>query len=220
MKEDLIVCSADTGEIITDEKYKIVDITDKVVLSRNKNKNPYPVVTKDDLITGNLEIKTIYNYLRNSGELNRFGFMKIHGGCYVNNELFKIGSETGFGNEISKLITLVSMRNRIKMDVNSNIECKNWNDIYEVLNIKNRNKMSELKKVLIKYDLVRQITTKNSKMKLDTCQMILNPNYFRYGTHVSQVSIVAFRDITLNKIHPYNTFYLYINGMIGSEDIL
>lgn len=217
---DLIICSTDTGEIVTDEKYRIVDITDKVVLSKTRRKINYPAITKEDLVSGNLEIRTIYDYLRNHGELNKFGFMKIYDGCYVNNELFKIGSESGFGNEISKLITLVSIRNRIKTYDNSYNECRNWNEIYEALSIKNRNKMSEFKRVLIKYDLVRQITTKNSKMKLDSSQMVLNPNYFRYGTHVSQVSIVAFRDVSLSKIHPYNTFYLYLQGMIGCEDIL
>lgn len=141
--------------------------------------------------------------------------MKLNG-VYVSTELFEIGANEGFGREICKLISLTSFRNRIK--ATSTTECNSWTELYKILGINGRNKGAEFRRILEKYDLVRLVTFKNSKLG-NKEQIILNPNYFRKGSHVSQACIVAFKDVTLHKIHHYNVFYLYVNGFIEKDDI-
>lgn len=184
------------------------------IIRNNKTKREELNLSIDDLGKDGVG-KMIYSYLRKTGEIDKFGFIKLSG-TYVSNDIFKIGSEEGVANELCKMISLCSFRNRIKKT--DTTECNIWSDLYEVIGIKNKNTGAKFKRVLIKYDIVRQSIFKNSKLG-ERKQIIVNPNYFRHGTYVGQASIVAFRDVTLNKIHKYSLFNLYLNGFIDIDDV-
>ena len=201
-----------TGEIL-----RIMDEGDKVV-SKKSTISDYHTLTKEDMLEFDEDkIKHIYHTLKLNKQLDDYGKIKLSG-MFIDLKLFKMVLEfdENLSKDIMKLINLVSCRNFIKKEYNSNQECNSFADLWKALDItNNRRKIISMRDFLVKNDIVRI----RKKISCDENVLIVNPTIIRQGAFASSISVGTFKDYALEKMDKYATYLLYANGLIEYGDL-
>lgn len=198
------IVSMETGELIRVTPHKGIAI-DEVTTT----------ITKDMLETPSEElIKYLYKRMRVSNKIDQFGMIKLDG-LYVGEDFFRIGAESGILAEcFFRMKSALSIRGFIKKT--PTVDCSSWKEVIEVLGIDpaNKRKFGAMKKILIKEDVIRE-----GRNPIGKKVYAVNPNILRHGTHTSDYCISIFRDVTLHKVDKFNTYLMYLNGLLNYSDV-
>ncbi|MGL4646041.1 MAG: hypothetical protein ACRDAG_01285 [Cetobacterium somerae] len=204
MNSRYAVIDMETGHIVRETDKK------EVAISETKLE-----VTKEMLLEPTHDIiKHIYRQMKISGKIDSYGMIEMEG-LFVGEKFFEVGANAGvLAENFIRLKKVLSFRGFIKK--NKTTDCENWNEVMEVLGIQttNKRKVLSMKKLLIGNDIIRE----NNKLNGKKCYVV-NPNVLRHGTHTSDYCIATFKDVALNKVDRYNTYLLYINGLVEYNDI-
>lgn len=205
------IIDLESGEILRE-----LEPTD-VILGR-KIKEELKSISAEELLENPKDsLKVIYSYLKKSGHINQFGFIKLDG-VWFNTKLLEMSIEHNFTKEVNTLLIKISCRNYIKMAGNHKTqthECSNWTELYESIGISDKSKRPKFKKFLTENDIVRKAKVFNSNDDV----LVVNPKYIRLGSHVSAVALSVFKDYCIKDIHKYSSYLLVANGMIKYEDL-
>lgn len=173
-------------------------------------------ITKEDLENPSIElIRYLYKTMKIENKIDKYGMIKVDG-YYVSDKFFEIGEKSGvLAKNFFKIKFILSCRGFVKKT--DTTDCETWKDVMEAFGIETSNirKMSAMKKLLLDNDVVR-ISTKPSNKKV----FVVNPNIIRHGSHTSDFCIAVYKDVTLNKIDRYNTYLMYLNGLLDRDDII
>ncbi|MGL5962008.1 MAG: hypothetical protein ACRCZ0_08645 [Cetobacterium sp.] len=175
------------------------------------------MITKDMLLNHSSDLlRFLYRASRGANHINKYGMVKVDG-MYVNDIYFKIGVEASSkAYYIFELRNLLSVRGFIKTSKDSTVDCRDWSEMFCALGIPTTNKRSRkfLKSLLIKHDMIREGTKPNG-LKV----MVVNPLILRKSSHTSDFCISVFKDCVLPKVDKYNTYLLYLNGLLEYSDL-
>ena len=201
-------------------QYQVVNMeTGKVVRTTHSKHTALSeanmTITKELLLEPTVQlINFMYRAMKSDGKIDKYGMIKIDG-LYVGKDFFEIGANAGvLAENFIRLKMALSLRGFVKKTPTT--DCKTWKEVMGVLGIEttNKNKMSAMKRLLTKNDVIRE------KRKLNGQRVfVVNPNILRNGTHTSDFCISTFKDIILTKVDKYNTYLMYLNGLLEYEDI-
>ncbi len=173
-------------------------------------------ITKEDLENPSIElIRYLYKTMKIENKIDRYGMIKVDG-CYVSDKFFEIGRDAGeLAKHFFNIKFILSVRGFAKKT--NTTDCETWNDLMEAFGIEtsNKKKVVKMRRLLLDNDVVR-ISTKPSNKKV----FVINPNIIRHGSHTSDFCISVYKDVTLNKIDRYNTYLMYLNGLLDKNDII
>lgn len=183
---------------------------------RKAIKETYKNITKEDLLNPSIElVKYLYRAMKIDGKIDKYGMIKVDG-FYVSDKFFEIGRNSGeLAKHFFNIKSLLSIRGFAKK--NDTTDCETWNDLMEAfgIEISNKKKVVKMRRLLLDNDVVR-ISTKPSNKRV----FVINPNIIRHGSHTSDFCISVYKDVVLNKVDRYNTYLMYLNGLLDKKDII
>lgn len=172
-------------------------------------------ITKDMLVDPSVElIKYMYKVMKNTGKIDQYGMIKVDG-LYVGEKFFEIGATCGtYAENFIKLKSALSIRGFVKNTPTT--DCHTWQEVMGVLGVTTSNKkaMASFKRILTSNDVVRERVLPSGNRVF-----VINPNILRHGSHTSDMCIATFKDIVLDRVDRYNTYLMFINGLLEYEDI-
>lgn len=201
-------------------RYGIIDMqTGELIRQTNDKKTAKEeaemTIAKDMLVNPSVElIKYMYKIMKTTGKIDQYGMIKVDG-LYVGEKFFEIGATCGtYAENFIRLKSALSIRGFIKKTPTT--DCHTWQEVMEILGITTSNKkaMASFKRILTSNDVVRErILPSGNKV------FVVNPNILRHGSHTSDMCIATFKDIVLDRVDKYNTYLMFINGLLEYEDI-
>lgn len=202
-------------------RFQVIDMeTGQIYLETNSKRRAiqetYKNITKEDLLNPSIElIKYLYKSMKIDKKIDKYGMIKVDG-CYVGDKFFEIGERSGIlAENFFKIKSILSCRGFAKKT--DTTDCETWKDLMIVfgINPEHKLKVRAMKKLLLDNDVIR-VSTKPSNKKV----FVINPNIIRHGSHTSDFCISVYKDVVLNKVDRYNTYLMYLNGLLEKEDIL
>ena len=173
-------------------------------------------ITKEDLENPTIELLSyLYKTMKIEGKIDKYGMIKVDG-YYVGNDFFKIGEQAGIlAENFFKIKSILSFRGFAKSTTNT--DCETWTSLMEAFNVnpEHKIKVRKMKKLLLDNDVIREATKPSGKKVF-----VINPNIIRHGSHTSDFCISVYKDVVLNKVDRYNTYIMYLNGLLEKEDIM
>lgn len=203
------------------KRFQVIDMeTGQIYLETNSKRRAiqetYKDITKEDLLNPSIDlVKFLYKEMKIDSKIDKYGMIKVDG-CYVSDKFFEIGRNAGeLAKHFFNIKFILSVRGFAKKT--STTDCETWNDLMEAfgIEISNKKKVTKMKKLLLDNDVIR-VSTKPSNKKV----FVINPNIIRHGSHTSDFCIAVYKDVTLNKIDRYNTYLMYLNGLLDKSDII
>jgi len=198
------VIDMETGEIIRETHSRKTALSEKEML-----------IGKELLLHPTRElINFMYKTMKTDNKIDKFGMIRIDG-LYVGKDFFEIGATAGIlAEHFIRIKLTLSFRGFIKKTKTT--DCTKWSEVMSVLGITNNNKrkVKAMKNLLIKNDVVREAHKLNGDKVF-----VVNPNILRNGTHTSDFCIATFKDIILMRVDKYNTYLMYLNGLLEYDDI-
>lgn len=201
-------------------RYGIIDMqTGELIRQTNDKKTAKEEtnisITKDMLVDPSVElIKYMYKVMKNTGKIDQYGMIKVDG-LYVGEKFFEIGATCGtYAENFIKLKSALSIRGFVKNTPTT--DCHTWQEVMGVLGVTTSNKkaMASFKRILTSNDVVRERVLPSGNRVF-----VINPNILRHGSHTSDMCIATFKDIVLDRVDRYNTYLMFINGLLEYEDI-
>ncbi len=174
-------------------------------------------ITKEMIRDLNPEIaRYLYRTMKKEGKINNFGMIQVDG-LYVSQEFFRLGYESGIlAQHVCRLKDEKVLGYRGFIKKTSTTDCETWSEVMQQIgiDITNKRKVSAMKKLLIDNDVIREAR----KMTGKRC-FVMNPNVIRHCAFTSDFCIATFKDVTLTKVDKYNTYLMFMNGLLDYEDI-
>lgn len=207
-------------EVLMSTKFGVIDMeTGEIVRVTPKKstaaEESVTEVTKDMIKNPSEELtKFLYRAMRSSNKIDRYGMIKVDG-LYVGEDFFRIGAESGLvASNFFALKGVLSVRGFVKKTCTT--DCENWTDVMEVLGIEtsNKRKVALMKRLLTSNDVIREARKPHGDKVY-----VVNPMILRHGSHTSDYCISMFKDKTLTRVDKFNTYLMYINGLLNYSDL-
>lgn len=205
---------------MSEGRYGVIDLITGEIIRQTNNKKLAQVeanmlITKEMLDNPSEDlIRHMYKIMKTSGKIDRYGMIQVDG-LYVGEDFFRIGLLCGKDAvNFIRLKYVLSARGFIKQT--STTDCHTWDEVMIVLGIVPTNKraVKRFKKVLVDNDVVRKCYLPSGIEVF-----VVNPNILRHGSHTSALCISTFKDIVLDRVDRYNTYLMYLNGLLEYSDL-